>query len=95
LALADDMRIISGVELMAIREAIHDDLAPYDQPVGDRTFEVLREASRKFETWYTTWDSAFSRRYEDAGMVHITLISSFLIAFSFPSAKPLNPTSSR
>ena len=62
------MRLVSMVELMAIRERVANSLSPYfDQPVNDRTFAVLQEADVEFRNWYATWDQAFSQKYEDAG----------------------------
>ncbi|KAJ3556439.1 hypothetical protein NM688_g2024 [Phlebia brevispora] len=69
LAIEDDMRLVSTVELMAIRERIHNSLAPhFDKPVDERTFNVLREADVEFRNWFATWDHAFSQKYEDAGL---------------------------
>lgn len=66
LAIQDDMRLCSTLELMAIRERIHNRLSP-DQPINDQTFEILRQANAGFREWYSTWDAAFSQKYEDAG----------------------------
>ena len=63
------MRLVSTVELMAIRERVHNNLAPlFDRAVDEITFNVLREADMEFRNWYATWDQAFSQKYEDAGM---------------------------
>lgn len=68
LAIEDDMRLVSTVELMAIRERVHNNLSPlFDRAVDDITFNVLREADMEFRNWYATWDQAFSQKYEDAG----------------------------
>jgi len=68
LAIEDDMRLVSMVELMAIRERITNHLSPLSHgPVDERTFEILRSAYAEFEHWYQTWDQAFSQKYEDAG----------------------------
>jgi hypothetical protein len=70
LAVEDDMRLVSMVELMAIRERITNHLSPYAHgPVDERTFEILRSAYAEFKHWYQTWDQAFSQKYEDAGML--------------------------
>lgn len=66
LAIQDDMRLCSMVEIMAIRERIHNRLSP-DHPIDDGTFSILREADGDFRNWFTVWDQAFSQRYEDAG----------------------------
>ena len=60
------MRLVSTVELMAIRERVNNNLQPIDRPVDDHTFNVLREADAEFANWYTTWDRAFSQKYENA-----------------------------
>jgi hypothetical protein len=67
LAIEDDMRLVSTVELMAIRERVNNKMTPYEQPVSDVTFHTLHEADTDFRTWYATWDQAFSQKYEDAG----------------------------
>jgi hypothetical protein len=67
LAIEDDMRLVSTVELMAIRERVTNNLSPYDKPVGDATFNILHEADLEFQNWFNTWDQAFSQKYEDAG----------------------------
>jgi hypothetical protein len=62
------MRLVSMVELMAIRERITTHLSPLSHaPVDERTFEILRSAYAEFKHWYQTWDHAFSQKYEDAG----------------------------
>lgn len=67
LAIEDDMRLVSTVELMAIRERVNNNLQPIDRPVDDHTFNVIREADTEFSSWYSTWDRAFSQKYENAG----------------------------
>jgi hypothetical protein len=69
LAIDDDMRLVSMVELMAIRERITNQLSPFSHgPVDERTFEIVRGAYAEFKHWFQTWDQAFSQKYEDAGM---------------------------
>lgn len=63
------------VEMMAIRERIHNKLSP-DHPIDDGTFEVLREADAEFRNWFSVWDTAFSQRYEDAGRLLFELVGS-------------------
>lgn len=60
------MRLVSTVELMAIRERVQNSIAN-EGPVDHSTFEALRQADGEFRNWYTTWDTAFSQKYEDAG----------------------------
>ena len=66
LAIQDDMRLCSTLELMAIRERIHNRMPP-DLPIDDALFTILKEGDAEFRNWYKTWDSAFSQKYEDAG----------------------------
>jgi hypothetical protein len=63
------MRLVSSVELMAVRERVHNNLSPLDRPIDDVTFTVLRNADAEFQTWYANWDQAFSQKYEDAGTI--------------------------
>lgn len=78
LAIEDDMRLVSTVELMAIRERVHNALSPVEDSIRDQDFEELRRADISFRSWYATWDQAFSQKYEDAGM-HLDL---FGVGFS-------------
>ncbi|EJD03687.1 uncharacterized protein FOMMEDRAFT_120845 [Fomitiporia mediterranea MF3/22] len=85
LAIQDDMRLCSTLELMAIRERIHNKLSP-DHPLNDQTFEVLREADAEFRNWFATWDSAFSQKYEDAAFYRQSLQIQQLLAELFHNA---------
>ncbi|KAI0785462.1 hypothetical protein BC629DRAFT_1517230 [Irpex lacteus] len=90
LAIEDDMRLVSTVELMAIRERIHNSLAPlFDRPVDERTFMVLRDADADFRQWYATWDQAFSQKYEDAAFYRQSLQIQHLTAELFHNATAL------
>lgn len=77
LTIEDDMRLVSTVELIAIRERVHNALAPFEGPVKEQDFEELRQADVDFQHWYHSWDEIFSRKYEDAGRI--------LCSRSFPS----------
>lgn len=61
------MRLVSTVELMAVRERVNGKLHPLDGPITEMTFAVLHEADREFEVWYRNWDAPFAQKYEDAG----------------------------
>lgn len=73
LSIQDDMRLVSMVELMVIREQIHDRLAPYEGPVDDRVYKVLHQAESDFRAWYEEWDHMFSQKYEDAAFYRQSL----------------------
>lgn len=78
LSIEDDMRLVSTVELMAIRERVNNSLSNNTTgPVDERTFEVLRTADAEFVNWYQTWDQAFSQKYEDAGKAILISNSSY------------------
>jgi len=62
------MRLVSTVELIAIRERVHNTLAPYEGPVPPYHFDELHKADIDFKEWYRIWDISFSRKYENAGM---------------------------
>jgi hypothetical protein len=97
LAIDDDMRLVSMVELMAIRERITNHLSPFSHgPVDERTFEVVRNAYADTKHWYQTWDQAFSQKYEDAGMYFTTQIPypQLTMLLSVLPAEPTNPTAS-
>ena len=67
LTIEDDMRLVSTVELIAIRERVHNTLAPYEGQVPPDHFDVLESADRDFKQWYASWDARFSQKYENAG----------------------------
>ncbi|KAG6911567.1 hypothetical protein DXG01_011869 [Tephrocybe rancida] len=73
LAIEDDMRLVSTVELMVIRERVHNAMSPIEGPVRDEHFVRLREADAEFTNWYKVWDHAFSQKYEDAAFYRQSL----------------------
>ncbi|ELU38811.1 hypothetical protein AG1IA_07159 [Rhizoctonia solani AG-1 IA] len=74
LSIQDDMRLVSMVELMVLRERLHNQLAPYEGPVEDRVYKVLHQAESDFRTWYEEWDHLFSQKYEDAAFYRQSLM---------------------
>ncbi|KAI0322701.1 hypothetical protein OF83DRAFT_1092505 [Amylostereum chailletii] len=90
LAIEDDMRLVSTVELMAIRERVNNHLTPVSNgPLDERSFEVLRNANKEFSHWYQQWDSAFSQKYEDAAFYRQSLQIQQLHAELYHSASAL------
>ncbi|KAI9513069.1 hypothetical protein F5148DRAFT_1158448 [Russula earlei] len=90
LTIEDDMRLVSMVELMAIRERITNHLSPFSHgPVDERTFEILGRAYAEFQHWYQTWDQAFSQKYEDATFYRQSLQIQQLHAELYHSATAL------
>lgn len=89
LAIEDDMRLVSTVELMAIRERVHNKLSPFDRPVDEVTFAVIDQADTDFRNWYNTWDEAFSQKYEDAAFYRQSLQIQQLHAQLFHNATAL------
>ncbi|KAJ7225689.1 hypothetical protein GGX14DRAFT_640350 [Mycena pura] len=89
LAIEDDMRLVSTVELMALRERVHNALSPFDGPVKDEHFDELRRADLNFRGWYATWDQAFSQKYEDAAFYRQSLQIQHLHAELFHNATAL------
>lgn len=63
------MRLVSTVELVAIRERVHNFLSPLEGPIKPEHYEELNRADIDFRNWYATWDEAFSRKYENAGKI--------------------------
>ena len=49
LATPTDFRLVSTVELLQIREKVHNELQPFDAPVDTHTFATLRQATVEFE----------------------------------------------
>ncbi|THV06007.1 hypothetical protein K435DRAFT_773506 [Dendrothele bispora CBS 962.96] len=89
LAVEDDMRLVSTVELIMIRERIHNALSPFDEQVKDSDFEELRRADEFFRRWYATWDQAFSQKYEDAAFYRQSLQIQHIHAELFHNATAL------
>jgi hypothetical protein len=61
----DDMRLVSMVEMMLIRERTHEQLKNENLPPAD-VYNVLRSAHDEFASWYSRWDQTFSQKFEDA-----------------------------
>jgi hypothetical protein len=90
LAIEDDMRLVSTVELMAIRERVHNHLAPLvHEPLDDRTFKPLHVSREEFKHWYATWDQAFSQKYENAAFYRQSLEIQHLHADLYHTASAL------
>ncbi|KAG5729514.1 hypothetical protein E4T56_gene4612 [Termitomyces sp. T112] len=89
LAIEDDMRLVSTVELMAIRERVHNAMSPIEGPVREEHFARLREADAEFTNWFKVWDHAFSQKYEDAAFYRQSLQSQHLHAELFHNATAL------
>ncbi|PPQ67094.1 hypothetical protein CVT25_005695 [Psilocybe cyanescens] len=89
LAIEDDMRLVSTVELIAIRERVHNALAPFEGPVLPEHFDELHRANADFTHWYKAWDEAFSRKYEDAAFYRQSLQIQQLHAELFHNATAL------
>ncbi|KAG6885401.1 hypothetical protein C0993_002134 [Termitomyces sp. T159_Od127] len=89
LAIEDDMRLVSTVELMVIRERVHNAMSPIEGPVREEHFLRLREADGEFNTWFKVWDQAFSQKYEDADFYRQSLQIQHLHAELFHNATAL------
>ncbi|KAI6047737.1 hypothetical protein EDC04DRAFT_2619708 [Pisolithus marmoratus] len=89
LSIEDDMRLVSTVELMALRESVHNKLSPFDRPVDEVTFSDIDQANTEFSNWYKTWDDAFSQKYEDAAFYRQSLQIQQLHAELFHNATAL------
>ncbi|EJU00144.1 hypothetical protein DACRYDRAFT_117704 [Dacryopinax primogenitus] len=55
LSVEDDMRLVSSVELMIIRERVNKRMG-VEGPVKPDTQEVARDAERQFYDWFERWD---------------------------------------
>lgn len=67
LAIPDDMRLVSMVELMIIRERTQNATSPTDNsPIDENTYRALDQARQNFEGWLQIWSNNFSKRYEAA-----------------------------
>jgi hypothetical protein len=82
LSIEDDMRLVSTVELMVIREKVHNRLAPLESSISDDAFMALREADMDFRTWFEQWDQRFSQKYSDVSAALCLDIRRFLLTMS-------------
>lgn len=70
LSIEDDMRLVSMVELIVLREHVHNCPGQLDNEPGEEMFASLREADYEFENWFREWDDKISQRYPDVGLMH-------------------------
>ncbi|KAF9479712.1 hypothetical protein BDN70DRAFT_878465 [Pholiota conissans] len=89
LANDDDRRLVSTVELIAIRERVHNSLSPLEGPVRPEHFQELHRADIDFKNWYAKWDAIFSEKYEDAAFYRQSLQIQHLHAELFHNATAL------
>ena len=68
LAIEDDMRLVSTVELMVLRERLHNAMSSFERAVLDDDLANLRHFDGEFRKWFQFWDEAFSQKYTDAGI---------------------------
>ncbi|KAH6916892.1 hypothetical protein BKA70DRAFT_1250880 [Coprinopsis sp. MPI-PUGE-AT-0042] len=66
LAIDDDMRLVSTVELIQIRERVNNAMSPLEGP-------ILKTANQDFEQWFRTWDKTFSNSWPDAAFYRQSL----------------------
>jgi hypothetical protein len=65
LSIADDMRLVSMVELMTLRERIHNLVGTIENaPVNSNTFAHLRAYRQHFQQWLEVWSNNFSSRFD-------------------------------
>jgi len=73
LSVEDDMRLVSMVELLVIREKVHNKLSDLDRDISEgirdgieqEMYDVLKDADVDFRGWFHEWDDQFSTRYPD------------------------------
>ncbi|GJJ09858.1 hypothetical protein Clacol_004082 [Clathrus columnatus] len=88
LAIEDDLRLVSMVELMVIREKIHNRLAQQES-ITEETFLTLREADNDFKVWFEHWDQKFGEKYSDSVFYRQSLQVQQLFAELFHNATAL------
>ena len=80
LSIEDDMRLVSMVELIVIREQLHNRISELDsarndgEDVEDHIYEELRRADHQFRRWYEEWDQQFGQRYPDVRFLFFSLV---------------------
>lgn len=62
LSIPSDARLISSVELVALRSPLHVELtASPDLPVDQNTLKRLKHANQEFDSWERYWDRILCR----------------------------------
>ncbi|KAG9035556.1 hypothetical protein FRB95_011098 [Tulasnella sp. JGI-2019a] len=90
LAITDDMRLVSMVELMIIRERTHNVVSPTNNvPIDSSTFAVLRQSKDNFESWLKIWSTNFSRKYDVAAFHRQSLEAQVAFAELYHNATAL------
>ncbi|KAF8640547.1 hypothetical protein AX17_000209 [Amanita inopinata Kibby_2008] len=89
LSIEDDMRLVSTVELMVLRERLYNAMSPFDRPVSDEDLARLRHFDGEFRKWFQFWDEAFSQKYTDAAFYRQSLQIQHLHAELFHNATAL------
>ncbi|KAK5388079.1 hypothetical protein LTR20_004926 [Exophiala xenobiotica] len=56
-----DLRLLSQVELNALREKIHDSLSTCDKDDGEEVMAIVRDAQIDLDIWYDDWQSIMKR----------------------------------
>lgn len=51
-----DLRVVSTCELLALTGRINDELELHDEPVGEKTFDIVNRAIAQFDAWLEEWD---------------------------------------
>ncbi|TIC10731.1 hypothetical protein E3Q14_02644 [Wallemia mellicola] len=65
LATPTDLRLISTMELLQIREKVHNELQPFDTRVDGHTFATLRLATVEFDSWFNNWKEHIQNKFPD------------------------------
>ncbi|KAL1406859.1 hypothetical protein Q8F55_006268 [Vanrija albida] len=64
LSITSDARLISTVELTALRAPLHVDLtAAPDLPIDQNTLKRLKQANHEFDSWERYWDRILAERF--------------------------------
>ncbi len=61
------MRLVSTVELMTLREQCQNLVGPFDKPVTEETFAIVKKFAIQFRGWYDRWDKQFEQKNPDRG----------------------------
>jgi len=74
----DDMRLVSSVELMIIREGLHGRLT-IEGPNTEETWVKIRDADRQFNEWYERWDVQIAYKWPSKPFYrHSIMVQRFL-----------------
>lgn len=77
------------VELMIVRERVHNRLAAVEGQDDESAFHILAESHTQFDDWYTRWDTSLAQMYDNGAFYRQSLVIQRNFAELFHNATAL------